>query len=78
MDYQLASAIARAFAPLIAMALLGGYGYPAVAFYMTGTTLITIVAIHLVTETYKKDIARRSSEEERPTTEGQTVSGKAA
>ncbi len=78
MDYQLASTIARAFASLIAMDMLGGYGYPAVALYMTETTLITIVAIHLVTETYKKDIARRSSEEERPTTEGQTVSGKAA
>ena len=75
LGYQLASAIAGGFAPLIATALLSGYGYPAVALYMIVMALITITAVYLATETYQRDIARRRSDEERPATGGQAVSG---
>jgi hypothetical protein len=54
---------------------LAGYGYPAVALYMIVMALITIVAVYLATETYQRDIARRRSDEERPATGGQAVSG---
>jgi hypothetical protein len=37
--------------------------------------LITIVAVYLATETYQRDIARKRSDEERPATGGQAVSG---
>ena len=75
MGYQLASAIAGGFAPLIATALLAGYGYPAVAWYMIVMALITITAVYLATETYQRDISRRRSDEERPATGGQAVRG---
>ena len=76
MGYQLALIIARSFEPFILTALLGRYGYLTVALHMRVMALITIVAIHLTTETYKryiakKDIARRRSDEERPATGGQ-------
>jgi len=75
LGYQLASAIAGGFAPLIATALLAGYGYPAVALYMIVMALITITAVYLATETYQRDISRRRSDEERPATGGQAVRG---
>ena len=75
LGYQLASAVAGGFAPLIATALLAAYGYPAVALYMIVMALITIMAVYLATETYQRDIARRRSDEERPATGGQAVSG---
>ena len=75
LGYQLASAIAGGFAPLIATALLSGYGYPAVALYMIVMALITITAVYLATETYQRDISRKRSDEERPATGGQAVSG---
>jgi hypothetical protein len=37
--------------------------------------LITIVAIHLASETYQRYIVRRRSGEERPATGGQVVNG---
>ena len=77
MGYQLALIIARSFEPFILTALLGRYGYLTVALHMRVMALITIVAIHLTTETYKryiakKDIARRRSDEERPLPEAST------
>jgi MFS family permease len=44
LGYQLASAVAGGFAPLIATALLAGYGYPVVALYIIVMALIPIVA----------------------------------
>jgi MHS family shikimate/dehydroshikimate transporter-like MFS transporter len=75
LGYQLASAVAGGFAPLIATALLAAYGYPAVALYMIVMALITIMAVYLATETYPRDISRRRSDEEHPATGGQAVSG---
>jgi hypothetical protein len=75
LGYQLASTIARGFEPLIATALLGRYNYPTVALHMRVMALLTIVAIHLVPETYQRYIARRRSDEERPATGGQGVNG---
>lgn len=75
LGYQLASAFAGGFAPLIATALLSGYGYPAVALYMIFMALITIVAVYLATETYQRDIARKRSDEERSTAGVQAVGG---
>jgi MFS transporter, MHS family, shikimate and dehydroshikimate transport protein len=69
------SAIAGGFAPLIATALLTGYGYPTVALYMIVMALITIVAVYLATETYQRDIARRRSDEERPASGGRAMNG---
>jgi len=54
LGYQLASAIARGFAPPIATALFSGYGYPAVALHTTVVALITIVTVHLATEAYQR------------------------
>ena len=78
MGYQLASTIARSFKPPIATALFSEYGYPAVALHTTVVALITIVTVHLATEAYQRDTARRRNDEERPATGGQAVSGYAA
>ena len=74
LGYQLASAVAGGFAPVIAVALLSAYGYPAVALYMIVMALITITAVYLATETYQKDISGEGAEEDR-VTGGQTVRG---
>ena len=75
LGYQLASALAGGFAPVIAVALLSAYGYPAVALYMIVMALITIVAVYLATETYRKDITDEGHHEERPVAGGRTVHG---
>ena len=75
LGYQLASALAGGFAPVIAVALLSAYGYPAVALYMIVMALITIVAVYLATETYRKDIAGEGHHDERPVAGGRTVQG---
>jgi MHS family shikimate/dehydroshikimate transporter-like MFS transporter len=74
LGYQLASAIAGGFAPLIATALLSAYGYPAVALYMIAMALITITAVYLATETYRRDITGEGLDEER-VSGGQPVRG---
>ena len=74
LGYQLASAVAGGFAPVIAVALLSAYGYPAVALYMIVMALITITAVYLATETYQRDISGSGADEE-PVTGGQTVRG---
>ena len=74
LGYQLASAVAGGFAPVIAVALLSAYGYPAVALYMIVMALITITAVYLATETYQRDISEYGADEE-PVTGGQTVRG---
>ena len=74
LGYQLASAVAGGFAPVIAVALLSAYGYPAVALYMIVMALITITAVYLATETYQRDISGYGADEE-PVTGGQTVRG---
>ena len=47
---------AGGFAPLVAAALLKAWDWPAVALYMAGMALITVVATLLTTETYQSDI----------------------
>jgi hypothetical protein len=78
LGYQLASAIAIGFAPPIATALLGGYGYTAVALHTIVVALIIIVTVPLATEAYQRDTSRTRNDEERPATGGQAVSGYAA
>ena len=75
LGYQLASALAGGFAPVISVALLSAYGYPAVALYMIVMALITIVAVYLATETYRKDIAGERHHDERPVAGGRTMQG---
>jgi MFS transporter, MHS family, shikimate and dehydroshikimate transport protein len=56
LGYQLASVFAGGFAPLIAAALLEATGYAAVAAYMAGMAVITIVSTYLASETFREDI----------------------
>jgi MFS transporter, MHS family, shikimate and dehydroshikimate transport protein len=54
---QLASVFAGALAPLIATALLReGYGGGAIALYVIGLAVVTIVSVVLATETHQEDI----------------------
>jgi MFS transporter, MHS family, shikimate and dehydroshikimate transport protein len=54
---QLASVFAGALAPLIATGLLrAGYGGGAVALYVIGLAVVTIVSVVLATETHRDDI----------------------
>ncbi len=54
--YQLASIFAGALSPLIAVALLAAFGWPAVAIQLGVMALITIAAVFLATETFRDDI----------------------
>jgi MHS family shikimate/dehydroshikimate transporter-like MFS transporter len=56
LGYQLASVFAGGFAPLIAVALLKAWSWPAVALYMAAMALITVIATWLTIETYQSDI----------------------
>jgi MFS transporter, MHS family, shikimate and dehydroshikimate transport protein len=47
---------AGGFAPLVAAALLEGFGYGAVAIYMAVMAAITVVATWFASETYDSDI----------------------
>jgi MFS family permease len=66
LGYQLASVLAGGLSPLIATALLGYYGYTAVAWYLAGMALITIIAVVTAAETYRGDISRSSRTRIRP------------
>jgi MFS transporter, MHS family, shikimate and dehydroshikimate transport protein len=53
---QLSAAVAGGFSPLIATALLPKYGPNAIAIYIVGMALITIVAVWSATETMRHDL----------------------
>jgi MHS family shikimate/dehydroshikimate transporter-like MFS transporter len=55
---QLSAAVAGGFSPLIATALLPTYGSTAIALYIIGMALITIVAVWSATETVRHDIEK--------------------
>ena len=63
LGYQLASVLAGGLSPLIATALLGYYGWPAVALYTAGMAVITVVATYLAAETFQGDIFEDQPEE---------------
>lgn len=63
--YQLASVFAGGLAPLIAVSLLAAFGYWAVALYMIGLALITVVSVILASETYQDDIYETHAQERR-------------
>jgi MFS transporter, MHS family, shikimate and dehydroshikimate transport protein len=63
LGYQLASVFAGGLAPLIATALLGYYGYVAVALYIAAMALITVVATYLAAETFQGDIFEDHAQE---------------
>src|SRR5918997_2134689 len=64
LGYQLASVLAGGLSPLIATALLGYYGYAAVAWYLAGMALITIIAVVTAVETYRGDLIEERPEED--------------
>src|ERR671921_1871212 len=63
LGYQLASVLAGGLSPLIATALLGYYGWPAVALYTAGMAVITVIATYLAAETFQGDIFEDQPEE---------------
>jgi MFS transporter, MHS family, shikimate and dehydroshikimate transport protein len=63
LGYQLASVLAGGLSPLIAVALLASYGYPAVAAYMSIMALITVISVILASETFQEDILETQAEE---------------
>ncbi len=63
LGYQLASVLAGGLSPLIAVALLASYGYPAVAIYMAIMALITVISVLLTPETFQEDILETQAEE---------------
>jgi metabolite-proton symporter len=65
LGYQLASVLAGGLSPLIATALLGYYGWPAVALYTAGMAVITVIATYLAAETFQGDIFEDQPEERR-------------
>lgn len=64
LGYQLASVLAGGLSPLIATALLGYYGYTAVAWYLAGMALITVVAVLTAAETFRGDLIEDRPEED--------------
>lgn len=56
LGYQLASVFAGGLAPFISVALLARFGYAAVALYLIAMAVITVVAVYLATETYRRDL----------------------
>jgi metabolite-proton symporter len=63
LGYQLASVLAGGLSPLIATALLAAYGFAAVAWYLAGMALITIIAVVSAAETFRGDIIEERPEE---------------
>jgi MHS family shikimate/dehydroshikimate transporter-like MFS transporter len=53
---QLSAAVAGGFSPLIATALLPRYGRSAIALYIVGLAVITIIAVASATETVRHDL----------------------
>ena len=72
--YQLASAFAGGLAPFISVALLARFGYVSVALYMIAMAFITVVAVYLATETYRRDLYREEVEGSAATGAGATIS----
>jgi nitrate reductase NapE component len=70
LGYQLASVLAGGLSPLIAVALLGRYGYVAVAVYMAIMALITVISVILASETFQQDILETQEGERQLATEG--------
>jgi len=64
LGYQLASVLAGGLSPLIATALLGYYGYTAVAWYLAGMALITVIAVVSAAETFRGDLIEDRPEED--------------
>jgi MFS family permease len=54
---QLASVLAGGLSPFIATALLASYGRTALALYVVGMALVTVVAVFLASETHREDIS---------------------
>jgi metabolite-proton symporter len=75
LGYQLASVFAGGLAPFIGVALLSRYGYTAVALYMIGMAIVTIVAVYLATETYRRDLSGRDRDDEQQVAGDGVVSG---
>ena len=75
LGYQLASVFAGGLAPFIGVALLSRYGYTAVALYMIVMALVTIVAVYLATETYRRDLSGRDRDDEQQVAGDGVVSG---
>ncbi|QIN78530.1 MFS transporter [Rubrobacter marinus] len=73
LGYQAASVFAGGLAPFIGIALLSRYGYPAVALYMIGMAVITIVAVYLATETYQRDLNGDDNDAEQQGVAGRNV-----
>jgi MFS transporter, MHS family, shikimate and dehydroshikimate transport protein len=71
--YQLASVFAGGLAPFISVALLARFGYVAVALYVVGMAVITVVAVYLATETYRRDLYREEVEGAAATGSGATI-----
>jgi MFS transporter, MHS family, shikimate and dehydroshikimate transport protein len=69
LGYQLASVLAGGLSPLIAVALLASYGYPAVAVYMSIMALITVISVILASETFQEDFGETQPAERRLITE---------
>ena len=65
LGYQLASVLAGGLSPLVATALLGYYGWPAVALYTAIMAVITVVATYLAAETFQGNIFEDQPEERR-------------
>jgi MFS transporter, MHS family, shikimate and dehydroshikimate transport protein len=57
---QLSAAVAGGFSPLIATALLPKYGSNAIALYIIGMAIITIVAVWSAVETMKHELEERT------------------
>jgi len=53
---QISSVLAGGLSPLIATALLAAFGWTAVAWYMVGLAVITVVALITTKETYKSNM----------------------
>lgn len=58
---QVAAVLGGGFAPLIATALVGNFGWMSVAIYMATTCLISVISIILLGETYKGKRAARKA-----------------
>ena len=72
--YQLASVFAGGLAPFISVALLARFGYVAVALYMIAMAVVTVIAVYLATETYRRDLYREEVEGQAATGAGATIS----
>lgn len=65
--YQLASVFAGGLSPMIATALLAWTGGDpwAIAVYLIGMSLVTLIAVYMASETYRNQIEEREISESR-------------